>query len=105
MNLSGLRGADAPVYAPNADRETTPDWSKGPTGDRLSLGCRGVTQRRPVRRRAWRSARSPGGDTRHTRRACRHIPDQPNPIPVRAHVVRDGGAEEWIDGLARRWTN
>ena len=32
------------------------------------------------------------------------IPDQPNPIPVRVRVVWDGGKEEWIDGLARRWT-
>ena len=33
------------------------------------------------------------------------IPDQPNPIPVRVRVVWEGGAEEWIDGLARRWTS
>jgi len=32
------------------------------------------------------------------------IPDQPNPIPVRVRVVWDGGREERIDGLARRWT-
>ncbi|MGH3117457.1 MAG: hypothetical protein ACRDQ2_10190 [Gaiellales bacterium] len=35
---------------------------------------------------------------------ARGIPDQPNPIPVRARVVWAGDGEEWVDGTARRWT-
>lgn len=35
---------------------------------------------------------------------ARGIPDQPNPIPVHVRVVWEGGGEEWIDGMASRWT-
>lgn len=35
---------------------------------------------------------------------ARGIPDQPKPIPVRARVVWEGDGEEWVDGMARRWS-
>ena len=36
---------------------------------------------------------------------ARGIPDQPNPIRVRARIVWEGDGEEWIDATARRWTD
>lgn len=35
---------------------------------------------------------------------ARGIPDQPNPIPVRARIVWEGDGEQWIEGKAGRWT-
>lgn len=35
---------------------------------------------------------------------ARGIPDQTNPIPVRARVVWEGDGEQWVDGMAKRWT-
>jgi len=35
---------------------------------------------------------------------ARGIPDQPNPIPVRARIEWEGDGEEWVDATARRWT-
>lgn len=37
-------------------------------------------------------------------RHARGIPDQPNPIPVRARIVWEGDSEEWLNGMAKRWT-
>jgi hypothetical protein len=41
---------------------------------------------------------------RNGQRHARGVPDQKTPIPVRVRVVWERDGEEWIEGMARRWT-
>jgi len=91
----------------------------------VTLPAGGTSLRRALRQAGWRPTgrRAPGGgwgsiyverqkilnehwplrDSKGKPHA-RGIPDQPNPIPIRARVEWEGDGEEWVDGTARRWT-